>query len=93
MIKTFNCKETFKIWNEEFFKKFPANIQSRALTKLRIINVDSDLNDLKIPPSNYLEALKGNRKGQHSIRVNEKYRICFVWADNDAYEVEIVDYH
>ena len=93
MIKTFSCKETFKIWNEEFSKKFPANIQSRALTKLRIINVASDLNDLKIPPSNHLEALKGNRKGQHSIRVNEKYRICFVWADNDAYEVEIVDYH
>ena len=93
MIKTFNCKETFKIWNEEFSKKFPANIQARALTKLRMINVASDLKDLKIPPSNHLEVLKGNRKGQHSIRVNEKYRICFVWADNDAYEVELVDYH
>ena len=68
-------------------------MQRVALRKLRILNRSKDLNDLKVPPGNRLEALKGNRKGQYSIRINDQFRICFKWKDNDAYDVEIVDYH
>ena len=93
MIKSFKDKETEKLYNEEYLKKMPNEIQVRALTKLRLINAAKMLSDLKSPPSNNLEPLKGNRKGQYSIRINDQYRICFVWADNDAYNVEIVDYH
>lgn len=93
MIKSFKCKETEKIWNEEFSKKLPANIQKRVLHKLRMLNIADILDDLKIPPNNHLEALKGNRQGQHSIRINDQYRICFRWFDNQAFDVEIVDYH
>ncbi|MFA7659183.1 MAG: type II toxin-antitoxin system RelE/ParE family toxin [Candidatus Gastranaerophilaceae bacterium] len=93
MIKSFKCKETEKIWNEIFSKKFPPEIQKRALQKLLLIEYANCLFDLKIPPKNCLEALKGNRQGQYSIRVNNQYRICFRWLDNHAFEVEIVDYH
>ena len=68
-------------------------MQQAALRKLRILNRSMDLNDLKVPPGNRLEALKGDRKGQYSIRINDQFRICFIWKDNDAYDVEIVDYH
>ena len=68
-------------------------MQRVALRKLRILNRSIDLNDLSMPPGNRLEALKGDRKGQHSIRINDQFRICFIWKDNDAYDVEIVDYH
>ncbi len=93
MIKSFKCKETEKIWNEEFSKKFPHDIQKKALQKLRMLNVASLLSDLKIPPNNHLETLNKDRQGQHSIRINDQYRICFRWLDNSSYNVEIVDYH
>lgn len=93
MIKTFKCKETEKIWNEKFSKKLPPEIQKRALQKLRMLDASSVLDDLKIPPSNNLETLSGNRQGQYSIRINDKYRICFRWLDNHSFDVEIVDYH
>ena len=93
MIKSFKRKETEKIWNEEFSKKLPVNIQKRALQKLRMLNSAGILDDLKVPPNNKLEALKDDRKGQHSIRINDQFRICFRWLDNQAFDVEIVDYH
>ena len=93
MIKSFKCKETEKIWNEKFSKKLPHDIQKRALQKLRMLDASSVLDDLKIPPSNNLETLSGSRQGQYSIRINDKYRICFRWLDNHSFDVEIVDYH
>ena len=93
MIQTFACKETEKIFNRNYSKKLPQDIQRVALTKLRMLSRSVDLNDLRIPPANRLEQLSGNRKGQHSIRINNQWRICFVWADNHAEQVEIVDYH
>ena len=93
MIISFACKETEKIWEGRQSRKFPADIQDRALVKLGWIEVTNVLNDLRVPPSNHLEALKGNRKGQYSIRINNQWRICFVFEDGNAYDVEIVDYH
>jgi len=93
MIKSFKCKETEKIWLEEYSKKLPANIQKRALNKLMMINLYKNLSDFKTPPKNCFEALKGNRQGQYSIRINDQWRICFRWFDNNAFDVEIVDYH
>lgn len=93
MIKSFKSKETEKIWNEEFSKKLPHDIQKRALQKLRMLNIAAVLDDLKIPPINHLEALTGDRQGQYSIRINDQYRICFRWFDNCSFEVEIADYH
>jgi proteic killer suppression protein len=93
MIKSFKCKETEKIFNGEYSKKFPTNIQERAMRKLVMISASQTISDLRIPPSNRLESLAGNRNGQWSIRVNEQYRICFEWQENEASNVEIVDYH
>jgi proteic killer suppression protein len=93
MIKSFKCKETNKIFNRSFSRKLPHDIQRTALRKLRMLNRSIKLNDLKVPPSNHLEALHGNRKGQHSIRVNDQWRICFKWSDGEASNVEITDYH
>ena len=93
MIRSFKCKETEKIFSRRFSGKLPHSMQRVALRTLRILNRSMDLNDLRVPPGNRLEALKGDRKGQHSIRINDQFRICFVWKDNDAYDVEIVDYH
>lgn len=93
MIKNFKCKETEKIFNGKFSKKLPNEIQRRALIKLHSIDVAEDIKDLLIPPSNKLEQLSGDRKGQYSIRINDQYRICFIWHDNNALDVEIVDYH
>ena len=93
MIKSFKCKETEKIFNGLFSKKLPQNIQSRALIKLHSIDVSENISDLIIPPSNFFEQLSGDRLGQYSIRINQQYRICFEWIDNNAYNVEIVDYH
>ncbi|HNX04712.1 MAG TPA: type II toxin-antitoxin system RelE/ParE family toxin [Opitutales bacterium] len=93
MIKTFADAETEKIWNEIVSRRLPVEIQSRALRKLAILSQARDLNDLRVPPSNWLEALKGKRNGQHSIRINDQWRICFRWQDGDSFEVEIVDYH
>lgn len=93
MIISFKNKETEKVYNREGSNKLPRNIQQVALRKLRMINNAKSLSDLRIPPANRLEILKSNRKGQFSIRINDQWRICFIWRDGDAYEVEIADYH
>ena len=93
MIRSFSSRETERLFQRERARKIPANIQRVALRKLRMLHRAMDLNDLRVPPANRLEALKGNRKGQHSIRVNDQFRICFRWLDGDAFDVEIVDYH
>ena len=93
MIKSFGDKETKLIFNEVFSRKFPPTIQKVALRKLIMINNAKSLEDLRKPPSNRLEALKGDRKGQYSIRINDQFRICFIFSDGDFYEVTIVDYH
>ena len=93
MIKSFRCKETRKIFKGQFSRKIPRDIQRSAARKLEMLHAAGKLESLRIPPSNRLERLKGNRAGQHSIRINDQWRICFVWKSGDAYEVEIVDYH
>ena len=93
MVKSFRDKETEKIFNRQFSSKLPQYIQRVARKKLVILDAASRLNDLRIPPGNQLEPLKGNRIGQHSIRINNQWRICFKWSDGDAYDVEISDYH
>ena len=93
MIGSFACKETEKIWDGRQSRKLPANIQDRALIKLSWIDAANCAEDLRMPPSNHLETLKGKRKGQMSIRINKQWRICFEFENGDAYEVEIVDYH
>lgn len=93
MIKSFKCKETEKIFNGKFSKKIPHGIQRRALIKLHSIDVSENVEDLRIPLSNFLEQLQGDRSEQYSIRINKQYRICFEWVNNDAFNVEIIDYH
>ena len=93
MIKTFACKETKKIWNAQRSSKLPADIQNRALRKLRQLDAALTLDDLRNPPGNRLETLKGNRQGQYSIRIQQQWRICFTWDRGNANDVEIVDYH
>ena len=93
MIRSFAARETERIWNGLRSRKYPGDVQNRALRKLRQIDASLSLNDLRNPPGNRLEALKGARAGQWSIRVNDQWRICFRWHDGDAYDVEIVDYH
>jgi len=93
MIKSFSCKETEKVFKGKFSKKLPPDIQSRALIKLHMVDVAEQVTDLRIPPANFLEQLQGGRVGQYSIRINQQFCICFVWSDNNAYKVEIVDYH
>jgi proteic killer suppression protein len=93
MIVSFRDKEAATIWSGRRSGRLPSDIQATALRKLRLLNNAKRLDELRVPPGNRLEALKGNRAGQHSIRVNDQWRICFIWKDNHAYEVEIVDYH
>ena len=93
MIRSFSCAETEKIWNGRYSRKFPTEIQERALRKLRQIDAALNLDDLKKPPGNRLESLKGNRSGQMSIRINQRWRICFEWEDGQVFDVHIVDYH
>ena len=93
MIKSFACKETQKIFNREFSKKLPSDIQVIAFRKLRMLNRSYTLDDLRVPPSNHLEKLRGSKEGFYSIRINDQWRICFKWKDGNAFEVEIVDYH
>ena len=93
MIHSFKDKETKKVYTQLFSQRLPQKIQKTALRKLVMIDAASSLEDLKIPPGNRLEELSGSRAGQHSIRVNDQYRICFRYADGDFYDVEIVDYH
>ena len=93
MIKSFADKETAKVFQRQFSKKLPNEIQERALMKLQQLHAAEDLKDLAIPVSNELEAMKGDRKGQYSIRVNKQWRICFKWENGHAADVEITDYH
>ncbi len=93
MIKSFADKETEKLFNREFSKKLPNDVQRIARRKLEVLDAAENLNDLRVPPSNRLEKLKGNRGRQHSVRVNDQWRICFEWRDENAFEIEIVDYH
>jgi proteic killer suppression protein len=93
MILSFRDKDTESVWNGEVSRRLPREIQQVARRKLRMLNNAKTLNDLRIPPANRLEALKGDRKGQHSIRINDQWRICFIWRAADATDVEIVDYH
>jgi proteic killer suppression protein len=93
MIRSFKNKETEKVYSREGSNKLPRDIQQVALRKLRMINNAKNLSDLRIPPANRLEKLKGDREGQCSIRINDQWRICFTWQEGDAYDVEIADYH
>lgn len=93
MIAGFASKETEKIWRGEVSRRLPREIQQVALRKLFMLDRAQVLNDLRVPPANRLEALKDDRKGQHSIRINDQWRICFVWTRNGPDAVEIVDYH
>ena len=93
LIRSFKSRETEKIFNRQRSDKLPQDIQHVALRKLRMLNRAVTLQDLRIPPANRLEKLTGERAGQHSIRINDQWRICFEWREGDAYNVEIVDYH
>lgn len=93
MIISFQDKETEKIWNQEYSKKLPRDIQRIGLRKLIIINRAKDLNDLTVTPGNKLKQLAGNRQGQYSIRINNQFRVCFYFKDGIASKVEITDYH
>ncbi len=93
MIKSFKSKESERLFNLEPGRRIPANLQRPALRKLWLLDAAENLEDLRSPPGNRLESLKGDREGQYSIRINDQFRICFVWQENNAYEVEIVDYH
>jgi len=93
MIRSFRCNETEKLFRRDFSRKFPADIQERAFMKLNAIDAAIEIQDLRLPPSNRLEALKGNRQGQWSIRINNQWQICFMWIDGHAEDVAIDDYH
>jgi len=93
MIKSFKSKETAKLFNGRFSSKLPQAIQRSAAMKLEMINAATVLETLRVPPANHLEELQSDRKGQHSIRINKQWRICFIWKGSDAFDVEIVDYH
>lgn len=93
MIKSFNCLETKGIFRREISYHLPNEIQQKAYMKLRVLHNAVNLNDLRVPPGNRLEKLKGKRVGQYSIKVNQQWRVCFTWKAGHAYHVEIVDYH
>ncbi|MGH9773501.1 MAG: type II toxin-antitoxin system RelE/ParE family toxin [Candidatus Acidiferrales bacterium] len=92
MIKSFRSADTERLFNRERVRRFQA-VERRAQRKLAMVDAARELNDLSVPPGNHLERLQGKRRGQHSIRINDQYRVCFIWRDRDAYEVEITDYH
>ena len=93
MIKSYRDAGTEAVAKRERVRRFPADIQRRAQAKLMMLNNAKTLNDLRVPPGNRLEALSGDRRGRYSIRINERWRICFSWRRGDAWDVEIVDYH
>ncbi|MBL8590919.1 MAG: type II toxin-antitoxin system RelE/ParE family toxin [Methylobacteriaceae bacterium] len=93
MIRSFADEQTRRIWLGERASRLPTDIQVVAMRKLRLLNAAARLDDLRVPPGNRLEALRGDRNGQHSIRINDQWRICFVWTEGGADDVEIVDYH
>ena len=93
VIKSFKDRETQQIFTRQRSRRLPSDIQQVALRKLRMLNNAHALNDLQVPPANRLEKLAGDRAGHYSIRINDRWRVCFAWRDGDAYDVEIVDYH
>jgi proteic killer suppression protein len=93
VILSFACAETERIFRMELSRRFPPDIQRNARRKLLALHAATELRQMAVPPGNRLEALKGGRKGQHSVRVNDRWRICFRWHEGNAYEVEMVDYH
>ena len=93
MILGFACSETERLFRAELARRFPPSIQRSARRKLMILHAATELRQMAVPPGNRLEALKGKRKGRHSIRINDQWRICFRWQGGNAHEVEIVDYH
>ena len=93
MIASFRDRETERLWQSGESRRLPPDLEQRAFKKLAILNAAVALDNLKVPPGNQLEVLRGERAGQYSIRVNEKYRVCFAWRGGDAFDVEIVDYH
>ena len=92
MIRSFKCKDTEALFDDRFVQRFQG-IERAARRKLEVLEAAERLEDLRVPPGNRLEVLHGERKGQHSIRINDQYRICFVWSEDGAADVEIVDYH
>jgi toxin HigB-1 len=93
MIRSFAGKETQRVWQEEWSRRLPADVQRIGLRKLQIMDAVEDVSELRVPPGNQLEALKGDRKGQWSIRINGQWRICFRWVNGHVEDVEICDYH
>jgi proteic killer suppression protein len=93
VIRTFRDPETRKVFQREGCRRFSREVQKMALRKLSMLDAAESLQDLRVPPGNRLEKLAGRRAGQHSIRVNDQWRVCFVWRDPDAFDVEITDYH
>jgi proteic killer suppression protein len=93
MIRSFRDKETERLFRREPVKKIPPPVQGTALRKLLLLDAAESLDDLRVPPGNRLEKLRGDRDGQYSIRVNDQWRVCFHWEDGDARDVEITDYH
>ena len=93
MIKSFRDRDTERLFHRQSVKRLPPDLQRTALRKLRLIDAAENINDLRVPPGNRLERLKGERAGQYSIRINDQWRVCFRWHANSAYDVEIVDYH
>jgi toxin HigB-1 len=93
MIASFRDKETEKLWRSGRCRSLPGTLQRRAFMKLAILNAAVALENLQVPPGNRLESLRGDREGQHSVRINDQYRVCFVWREGNAFDVEIVDYH
>jgi len=93
MIRSFACRETERLFNDEASRRLPTQIQQVARRKLLLLHQARRVDDLRAPPGNRLEALKGSRADQHSIRINDQWRLCFRWQGEDAFDVEIVDYH
>lgn len=93
MIETFRDKDAERLWHGRPSRRLPADIRKAAVRKLRLLDAALRLDDLKVPPGNHLEALGGDRRGQHSIRINDQWRLCFRWSGTSARDVEIVDYH
>jgi proteic killer suppression protein len=93
VIVSFRDRETERLWRSGKSRRLPAELWRRAFQKLAILNAAITLENLQVPPGNQLEALRGDRAGQHGIRINDQYRVCFVWRNGNAFDVEIVDYH
>ena len=93
VIRSFKCRETAKIYGGDFSRRLPHDVQPIMRRKLRMIELAINIEDLRVPPGNRLEALKGSREGQYSIRVNEQFRVCFRWSNGGAEDVEMIDYH